>query len=58
GASAVPLVPLLPEHCIIGKCGGLYIYLEIQSNNDEYHGNMKLTQSAEQNLYLARDWLK
>ncbi|CAJ0909822.1 1174_t:CDS:2, partial [Entrophospora sp. SA101] len=37
--STAPLVPLLPGHCVIGKFGKLYIYLEIQSNNEclTYH---------------------
>ncbi|CAG8580851.1 1019_t:CDS:2 [Funneliformis caledonium] len=48
--SAVLFVPLLPGHCVIGKFGELYIYLEIQSNNEylTYHwkiyNNVEMTQ--------------
>jgi hypothetical protein len=48
--STAPLVPLLPGHCVIGKFGELYIYLEIQSNNEylTYHwkiyDNVEMTQ--------------
>ncbi|PKB99134.1 hypothetical protein RhiirA5_430232 [Rhizophagus irregularis] len=46
-----PWVPLLPDHCVIGKFGSLYVRLEIQSNNEEHliycwkiYKNMEMTQ--------------